>query len=184
MSPTTGHGGTSREFVSSIACHICRKRKVKCTRELPKCSICQKSSQECTYPIRARRPGPKIGSTHSARKKTRVPVSESPTAQAKSSRRRAQEPVSSSDHETTAYLHDKNRKSPSQKALTRSNSMVSNPLDLQNLSFIIHPSHESCSPGQRQTDLTGAGRGRGNDDARLEFCCFNLGVDLDTCHKL
>ena len=54
---------------SSIACQICRKRKIKCGRELPQCTLCKQSLQNCVYPEKALRPGPKIGSTQIPRKR-------------------------------------------------------------------------------------------------------------------
>ncbi|KAJ9502005.1 hypothetical protein H2202_002069 [Exophiala xenobiotica] len=54
---------------SAIACHVCRKRKVKCGREMPQCSLCQQSLQVCEYARKPLRPGPKIGSTQNPRKR-------------------------------------------------------------------------------------------------------------------
>lgn len=55
--------------MSNIACRSCRRRKVKCTREIPECSICLQTNQSCEYPKSAIRPGPKMGSTQQARKR-------------------------------------------------------------------------------------------------------------------
>lgn len=54
---------------STIACQVCRRRKIKCGRELPHCNLCQQSLQNCTYPEKPLRPGPKIGSTQNPRKR-------------------------------------------------------------------------------------------------------------------
>ncbi|KIV81157.1 hypothetical protein PV11_08596 [Exophiala sideris] len=52
-----------------VSCEACRRRKAKCDRKIPSCSLCLKSSQECCYPSKRLRPGPKTGSTQ---KKPRV----------------------------------------------------------------------------------------------------------------
>ncbi|CAK7235340.1 hypothetical protein SCUCBS95973_009237 [Sporothrix curviconia] len=48
--------------VAEIACHLCRRRKVKCDRMLPHCKVCLHTNQVCEYPLHAKKPGPKIGS--------------------------------------------------------------------------------------------------------------------------
>ena len=40
----------------SHACDFCRRRKLKCSRELPRCSSCIKFDKECTYTPRQRPP--------------------------------------------------------------------------------------------------------------------------------
>ncbi|OAG35792.1 hypothetical protein AYO21_10026 [Fonsecaea monophora] len=67
--PTYGTSAGSGSSVSNIACCSCRRRKVKCTREIPQCGICLQTNQACEYPASSTRPGPKIGSTQQARKR-------------------------------------------------------------------------------------------------------------------
>ncbi|KAK4226601.1 hypothetical protein QBC38DRAFT_545867 [Podospora fimiseda] len=42
-----------------LACFLCKRRKVKCDRQLPNCSLCRKLNLNCEYPAYAGRPGPK-----------------------------------------------------------------------------------------------------------------------------
>ncbi|CAK7219522.1 hypothetical protein SEUCBS140593_003919 [Sporothrix eucalyptigena] len=48
--------------IAEIACQLCRRRKVKCDRTLPHCKVCIQTNQVCEYPLRPKKPGPKIGS--------------------------------------------------------------------------------------------------------------------------
>ena len=52
---------------SKNACDGCRSRKVKCSKELPRCVNCQSCRQACTYPRKVLKPGPKLGSVHKRR---------------------------------------------------------------------------------------------------------------------
>lgn len=44
-----------------IACESCRKRKLKCSREQPSCSHCQRFAVECIYENEKKKPGFKVG---------------------------------------------------------------------------------------------------------------------------
>ena len=52
---------------SKNACDGCRSRKVKCSKELPRCINCQSCRQRCNYPRKVLKPGPKLGSVHKRR---------------------------------------------------------------------------------------------------------------------
>lgn len=54
-----------------LSCQSCRRRKVRCDKELPSCSLCVKSSQNCTYPAGPLKPGPKLGSSQRSVKRPR-----------------------------------------------------------------------------------------------------------------
>ena len=58
---------TSDPRRSKNACNDCRSRKVKCSKELPRCANCQACLQTCTYSRRVLKPGPKLGSVHKRR---------------------------------------------------------------------------------------------------------------------
>lgn len=47
--------------LSLLACFSCKKRKVKCNRVVPVCSLCSKIGASCEYPTHAEKPGPKAG---------------------------------------------------------------------------------------------------------------------------
>ena len=42
--------GSEKATTSLAACLECRSRKVKCNRELPKCSNCKRSGGPCEFP--------------------------------------------------------------------------------------------------------------------------------------
>ncbi|KAK3987196.1 putative fungal-specific transcription factor [Cladorrhinum sp. PSN332] len=52
-----------------LACYVCKRRKVKCDRKLPICSLCSKLNIQCEYPAYAGRPGPKPGSQGTKRRR-------------------------------------------------------------------------------------------------------------------
>ncbi|KAK4197636.1 putative fungal-specific transcription factor [Triangularia verruculosa] len=56
---------------AKLACYACKRRKVKCDRQLPICSLCQKLSGQCEYPTHAEKPGPKTG-PHQGSKRRRL----------------------------------------------------------------------------------------------------------------
>lgn len=45
----------------ALACFTCKRRKIRCDRSLPSCSLCIKTLQQCKYPLTPQKPGPKIG---------------------------------------------------------------------------------------------------------------------------
>ncbi|KAL5362696.1 fungal-specific transcription factor domain-containing protein [Aspergillus floccosus] len=47
------------------ACNSCRKRKLRCSRELPTCQHCRKSASECFYETKRGKPGMKAGALES-----------------------------------------------------------------------------------------------------------------------
>lgn len=55
--------------LAPLSCFICRKRKVKCSRQLPSCSLCDRLSLDCAYPTESQKPGPKKGSNLERRKR-------------------------------------------------------------------------------------------------------------------
>lgn len=81
MSNGPSAGSVTGTNKTKIACHSCRTRKVRCSRDLPSCADCQTCGQTCTYPSRILRPGPKAGSVH---KRRRVSVEAQAQSQAQS----------------------------------------------------------------------------------------------------
>ncbi|KAK4671665.1 hypothetical protein QC764_607830 [Podospora pseudoanserina] len=57
---------------AKLACYACKRRKVKCDRQLPVCSLCQKLSGQCEYPTHAEKPGPKTGGPLQGNKRRRL----------------------------------------------------------------------------------------------------------------
>ncbi|KAH6969351.1 fungal-specific transcription factor domain-containing protein [Fusarium avenaceum] len=52
-----------------LACNCCRKRKLRCSRELPICEHCRKTGQDCVYETKRGRPGMKAGAIDNVHKR-------------------------------------------------------------------------------------------------------------------
>ncbi|KAM0275863.1 hypothetical protein ACHAQH_007335 [Verticillium albo-atrum] len=46
---------------AALACNCCRKRKLRCSREVPACQQCRKTGSECVYETKRAKPGMKAG---------------------------------------------------------------------------------------------------------------------------
>lgn len=59
--PTTTTTTTMSSAVHAVlqSCQVCRKRKIKCDKALPKCSHCTRLAIDCTYPASQRRGRPR-----------------------------------------------------------------------------------------------------------------------------
>lgn len=66
--PTYPHVEDSDTAPAKIACRACRQRKVRCSKELPRCSNCHNYQQLCDYPSSTLKPGPKYGSSQKRRR--------------------------------------------------------------------------------------------------------------------
>ncbi|CAH0036778.1 unnamed protein product [Clonostachys rhizophaga] len=53
------HNGSTTE--ASLACNCCRRRKLRCSREVPTCQHCRKTATECVYEAKRAKPGMKTG---------------------------------------------------------------------------------------------------------------------------
>lgn len=156
---------------SPLACFICRKRKVKCGREWPHCDICKETSQQCTYPSKAMRPGPKIGSTHATSQKRQCKASgfvhrfcssltnssvertsrEKSPAQQRHIRIQLQEPGVNT---APGSPNSGSPASPAQSLPSQSPQQA----NMRSLSFAIHPCFDRCSPDRteavQESDIT------------------------------
>jgi hypothetical protein len=149
---------------SKIACYVCRKRKIKCGRELPSCVICQETEQECTYPARAMKRGPKIGSIHASSRKRQGKLL-SPCrvfnrldltrliADAKLDKIGTSQLGAHSDESPSARSQQVSTSigSPNESPIATASTPTPISRDMLNLSFILHPCHESVSPEQQET---------------------------------
>ncbi|KAL4916378.1 fungal-specific transcription factor domain-containing protein [Aspergillus aurantiobrunneus] len=54
------------------ACNSCRRRKLRCSRELPACQHCRKSASECYYETKRAKPGMKAGALDNIHKRLDV----------------------------------------------------------------------------------------------------------------
>ncbi|KFX98659.1 hypothetical protein O988_04243 [Pseudogymnoascus sp. VKM F-3808] len=53
---------------NALACQGCKRQKVKCNRALPACSRCIRIDQLCIYPSSVEKPGPKVGTSRTAKR--------------------------------------------------------------------------------------------------------------------
>lgn len=146
---------------AGISCRDCRKRKIKCDRSLPSCSVCLKNAQECIYPVGPLKPGPKIGSsrrrTVRRQSTTQCHCSQSETSPSEN------QPSPKDDHHHHDHSQSSRRSSnyaglpspgtdnPTQPSVEPENlarapvaSTVSgsSSVRLSSLFWILHPSHE------------------------------------------
>ncbi|KAI3546675.1 hypothetical protein CABS01_06125 [Colletotrichum abscissum] len=58
-----GHddSGGASEAAAALACNCCRRRKLRCSREVPTCQQCRKTGSDCVYESKRSKPGMKAG---------------------------------------------------------------------------------------------------------------------------
>ncbi|KAL2127422.1 hypothetical protein VTI74DRAFT_10759 [Chaetomium olivicolor] len=61
QSPGRDSPGGAQAEPTGLACNPCRKRKLRCSRELPACQHCRKTGAECVYEAKRNKPGLKSG---------------------------------------------------------------------------------------------------------------------------
>ncbi|KIW31790.1 uncharacterized protein PV07_03382 [Cladophialophora immunda] len=155
---------------ATLACYMCRKRKIKCGRELPHCMICKETSQECIYPTKPMRPGPKIGSTHATAQKRQL----GRESQEKSAQERRNVRIEPRRTTQTSTIDDYS--SPS-SVPSQSSQKASRPDNVQSLSFVLHPTVGNCSPDQTDATQYFEDTDSGYTDA-LMTSCKSLGLTL------
>jgi Fungal specific transcription factor domain/Fungal Zn(2)-Cys(6) binuclear cluster domain len=132
-------------MAGALACHNCKRRKIKCDRQLPECAFCRERSQQCEYPSEARKPGPKPGT----RKRTSV-LSATSDSDARlngsSSLRHAAD--NSAAYPSPSELH------AGVDTTSPINSFAGVTPESNLLSRMIHPSHETRPPSE--TDAAGS----------------------------
>lgn len=179
---------------SSISCRSCRSRKVKwyvrkpprengrltalpSDRQFPNCLVCEKTSQVCSYPPGPSRPGPKVGQR----------------------KRCIEDTGDGSRHTAKPRLESQNKASVSVMGRPGSNSSADNerplldgPGDYEaptveakvpDLSFILHPSHESSGPNN-DAILEQQPTGECHQKAAFDGACSALGLSRVEVEKL
>lgn len=179
----------SGEMFTSIACYVCRKRKVKCNRLYPTCLNCAQTQQPCTYPRRVSRPGPRIGTVQNTRKRN---VDVDPAGQPKKTKTSAptttynttsQQPITLPPPAPThaPSLSVQQPLSPSVSTSSTSASHLSR--DITSLSFILHPSLEPRE-AEPHVEVDRDLDGRTDNDSIMISACSALGVDVTELHQL
>lgn len=146
-----------------LACRACRSRKVKCSRESPKCLNCRASGQPCEYPSTILKPGPKRGSIHKRRRHER-PV---PLAQPES--RPTSTPSDSHSPENQLLLSASSSCRPTS---SKEENLVYSE-HIQVVADLCQPTNEDLSPENPDLPFEPAHR---NEDI-LSLACNELGIE-------
>ncbi|RTE75812.1 hypothetical protein BHE90_009742 [Fusarium euwallaceae] len=152
-------------------------RKIKCDRELPHCRICIDTEQSCSYPSGPMKPGPKIGSLQRPRRRHKD------QSRAKTTPRQPnRESLSSqsfedaSAHKSRSYTETElNQTSITAKEDDPGPCRRSSQLNIHDLSFILHPSHEASTPDEDETNTNISDATPGNED-KFQRACHALGL--------
>ncbi|KAI9036449.1 Zn(II)2Cys6 transcription factor [Aspergillus affinis] len=86
------------------ACNPCRRRKLRCSRELPACQHCRKSAHECLYEAKRAKPGMKTGALDNLHRRLDGLERSIERHQAKLESLEAEEPCQDSDPNINAIL--------------------------------------------------------------------------------
>jgi hypothetical protein len=138
-----------------LACHNCKRRKIKCDRQLPECAFCRERSQKCEYPAEARKPGPKPGTRKRLSMRSNSSVGDGPPAR-----------IHRASDVSTAYPSPSDHLAGTLDTTSPVNSFTGATPESNLLSRMIHPSHETRPPSE--TDAAGSlielGAGPGQSD--------------------
>ncbi|KAK0726085.1 hypothetical protein B0H67DRAFT_572307 [Lasiosphaeris hirsuta] len=151
-----GLGMLSSTPAAALACYACKRRKVKCDRQLPSCSPCHKLNVVCEYPTEPGKPGPKTGFIRGTKRRrldhspnsrsSDRDISLSTAGQAASfDRARRNSAVSSSCYSTT---HHGSLPPP-----VASVQPPGRPTSAPTFSRIMYPSHEAQTRPQTPSNL-------------------------------
>jgi hypothetical protein len=151
--------------LSKIACHNCRRRKVRCDRRLPGCSICGQNGQTCTYPEKMLKPGPKLGSKNNRYKRRRLSANGDQSDQ---------DDDNILTDEQTDCASSETGKGPHSRLSINSPNALKDAKEIQSLSFIIHPSHETTSPDQQP--VASAEPSPNSNDSLIIASCATMGI--------
>ncbi|POR38189.1 Uncharacterized protein TPAR_01620 [Tolypocladium paradoxum] len=193
---------------SQIACYTCRKyavalesarslscgqkanpffvdirRKVRCDREFPQCLVCEQTDQVCEYPSKLKKPGPKIGTSQRpkrrrrGRQRTELQRSRSPCS-----------PYASQDNSerSCVYLRTEDRPSPTDPGTDEYTARRRNSeLNINDLSFILHPCHEASTPEKEAKDRSPGKENREQvDRPLLQQASEALGMSQDMVQEM
>jgi hypothetical protein len=163
---------------SKVSCNVCRKRKVRCTKELPKCIVCSSSSQACSYPKFLLKRGPKIGSRQSKVRRTGDRLGCRPTHLGDDAEMHVLSGVHYSDEAMTEQ-EDSAHLTP--LPLQSSSSRPKD--DILALSYILHPAHEKLSP-EGQYELPARITLKVGTNSIFDSTCWKLGLTPELLQKL
>ncbi|TVY86748.1 hypothetical protein LAWI1_G007124 [Lachnellula willkommii] len=184
-------------------------------RELPCCEVCERTSQACEYPAQVLKPGPKIGSTQRSRKRRRThrgnddgpaispnanlnvepnTIFEGEVASTVAARKSKRRPAAKEDDGNKAQAGVPTTGSSQGQRQTLSNREVEShesanerrsSINIQDLSFILHPAHEASTPEEKNTSPRSAGDRLNNERAlMLTRASYALSVKPETLERM
>ena len=159
---------------AALSCQECRRRKIKCSRQLPACASCRNSSMSCAYPSHPLKPGPKPGQLRRSKKRRLEKSAHPPNAMEMGTDMMPTQPDTnavrqSSPSQRPASFQIMNDSTSSPLLVNLGNPELLNELstssqspkqcslmDHRRLSWLVHPSHEPTSPAfEDGVDLAG-----------------------------
>ncbi|KAH8901191.1 hypothetical protein GQ53DRAFT_850651 [Thozetella sp. PMI_491] len=169
---------------SQIACYSCRRSQLLSNREFPRCQVCEQTDQPCNYPLRAMKPGPKIGSLQRMKRRAGERCEAEKQDSQTSSSPGASHPNRS---QSCGYEGGEEAGSPvsaateQQWAVPRRDSRP----NINDLSFILHPCHEASTPEKETKDpATGKDTRDKACTSSIRQACHTLGVTEDTMETM
>lgn len=124
--------------VHALSCVMCRSKKNRCDRVLPRCSTCVAAQRSCSYPQKIQKPGPKPGRSY-------------PRPWAKSTSPQSDEETNSKERASRTRARrqrNQTRKLSCGPDLKPSSTQAK---DIRKISFLFHPSHNSISSTGTET---------------------------------
>ncbi|TGO06956.1 hypothetical protein BTUL_0378g00010 [Botrytis tulipae] len=161
------HTNPEGQMLAKVACKLCRKRKVKCNRELPRCQPCEKLQQGCVYPQHVQKPGPKLGTSQ----KNRRTANNHPEKRRKTS------------ESFPNYLESEDDANCEGANSGVSPKSILRPSDMQSISLIIHPSHDSWPPVDKGDHILSTAS-EIHEEPALTSVSYSLGVAPGLIKKL
>ena len=161
--------GMPDDSKTKIACHACRLRKVKCSREFPRCSTCRNCGQGCVYPSTTLKPGPKPGSVHKRRCLGPNIQGASPEAHFKAA--------------PSEVLKKDSLANPTPSGIAYEDEDLRCSRQMHTVSELCHPSNETLSPnaaGEGSLPQENASAGENG----LVTACKALGVSEDSMKQM
>ncbi|OGM51213.1 hypothetical protein ABOM_000044 [Aspergillus bombycis] len=137
--------------LAALSCRECRRRKIKCSRELPACGACMGSANACVYPAGPLKPGPKAGHFRPSKKRRLELQSHSPrpidmglrtTVPQHNTNAELAESFVSHSPEQGSRIDASASKEPSGASLSSQSPEQSPAVTHRRLSWLVHPNHE------------------------------------------
>lgn len=191
---------------ATLSCQECRRRKIKCDRQLPICVACMNSSMACVYPAGPLKPGPKPGFNRRSKKRRLEPQSYSPgtmdmglhtmlpgyDANGRSFASRLPGNISSMNDSapSTQDCAVSNSNEPSNPSVSSQSPEQSSFITHRRLSWLVHPNHEptpklsDCAQEPTMEPLTDRATPLSIHASLMEQICLAFQTDERDIHHL